>query len=182
MSRARVLGYGDARRRPASPQSPWMSLRSCDATYLVGDLQVPSAGWASPPCCPTCGAIGQIRRSLIPVGCIDESKTAAEPEPKGTVQRMWSAHRGELRGGPVTASAAYSHTVRAAARDAVRVFLAHGVDSPDAATAVRHLVARLGEQYGPQFLQDVTDKLFVELAEATAASGTAETRDFTDPT
>jgi hypothetical protein len=71
---------------------------------------------------------------------------------------MWSAHRGELWGGPVTASAAYSHTVRAAAHDAVRVFLAHGVDSPDAATAVRHLVAGLGEQYGPQFLEAVVEQ------------------------
>jgi hypothetical protein len=116
------------------------------------------------------------------VGYLDESKTAVGPGPKGAVQRMCSAHRGELRGGPVTASAAYSHTVRAAALDAVRVFLAHGVDSPDAATAVRHLVARLGEQYGPQFLQDVAAKLFVELAEAITARCTAETRDFPDPT
>ena len=112
------------------------------------------------------------------MGHIDESKNAAEPGPKGTVQRMWSAHRGELRGGPVTPSAAYSHAVRAAAHDAVRVFLAHGVDSPDAATAVRHLVARLGEQYGPHFLQDLAAKLFVELVEATAARCTAEDEGF----
>lgn len=108
------------------------------------------------------------------MGCIDESKAADEPGPKGTVERMWSTYRGELRGGPVTASAAYSHSVRAAARDAVHVFLAHGVDSPDTAVAIRHLVARLGQQYGPQFLEDVAAKLLVELAEVTAVRCTTE--------
>jgi hypothetical protein len=96
---------------------------------------------------------------------VDESKTPAEPGPKGTAQGMGSAPRGEPGGGP----AAYSHTVRAAANDAVRTALALGPDSPDAATAVRHLVARLGEQHGPQFVQDVAGTLVVKLAEATAA-------------
>jgi len=76
-----------------------------------------------------------------------------------------SGHRGELRAVPAT----YSHTVRAAADDALRVFLAHEPNSRDAAASVRHLAARLGEQYGPQFVQDVAAKLLVELAEATAA-------------
>jgi anti-sigma regulatory factor (Ser/Thr protein kinase) len=69
---------------------------------------------------------------------------------------------------PATAAAAYSHTVRSAARDAVRVHLAHGANSPDAANAVEHLVAGLGERHGSQFVQDVADELVVELAEATA--------------
>jgi hypothetical protein len=75
---------------------------------------------------------------------------------------------------PATAAAAYSHTVRTAAHDAVRVHLAHGANSADAATAVRHLVARLGEHHGPQFVQDVADELVVELAEATAAIATED--------
>jgi hypothetical protein len=70
---------------------------------------------------------------------------------------------------PATAAAAYSHTVRTAANDAVRVLLAHGANSPDAATAVEHLVARLEEQHGRLLVQDVADELVVELAEATAA-------------
>jgi hypothetical protein len=75
---------------------------------------------------------------------------------------------------PPTAAAAYSHTVRTAAHDAVRVHLAHGANSPDAATAVEHLVAGLGEHHGPQFVQDVADELVVELAEATAAMATED--------
>jgi hypothetical protein len=70
--------------------------------------------------------------------------------------------------------AAYSHTVRTAVQDAVRAVLAHGPNSPDPATAVRHLVARLGEQHGPQFVQDVADELVVELAEATTAMATED--------
>jgi hypothetical protein len=69
---------------------------------------------------------------------------------------------------PATASAAHSHTVRTAAREAIRTVLAHGSNSPDARIAIRHLVARLGEHHGPLFVQDVVDEL-VELAEATAA-------------
>src|SRR3954451_23323226 len=75
---------------------------------------------------------------------------------------------------PTSASAAYSHTVRSAARDAVRVLLAHRDNSADAATAIGHLVARLAERHGPQFLQDVADELVVELAEATAAVATED--------
>jgi anti-sigma regulatory factor (Ser/Thr protein kinase) len=60
---------------------------------------------------------------------------------------------------PATAAAAYSHTVRAAAHDAVRTVLAHGPKSPDAANAVGHLVARLKEHHGPQFVQEVADEL-----------------------
>jgi hypothetical protein len=67
-------------------------------------------------------------------------------------------------------AAAYSHTVRAGARDAVRAVLAHGSNSPDAATTVRHLVARLEEQHGTQFVQDMAYKL----AEATAAMATED--------
>ena len=102
----------------------------------------------------------------------DESKNAATSgrrQPGGTAQRIWSTHRGELRDGTASAAADYALTVQAAARDAVRAALAHGPNTPDAATAVRHLVGRLGERYGPQFVQDVTAKLVVELAEATAA-------------
>src|SRR4051794_33678833 len=102
---------------------------------------------------------------------MDESKPATEPgQPKAGTHRIWSGHRGELRAVPAT----YSHTVRAAADDALRVFLAHEPNSPDAAAAVRHLAARLGEQYGPQFVQDVAAKLLVELAEATAAITTED--------
>jgi len=100
--------------------------------------------------------------------CVDEFTNAAEPrrgQPRGSAPRIWSAHGRELRDRP----ASYSHTVQAAARDAVRAALAHGPNTPDAATAVRHLVAGLGEQHGPQFVQDVTAKLMVKLAEATAA-------------
>jgi hypothetical protein len=75
---------------------------------------------------------------------------------------------------PATAGAAYSHTVRTAAHDAVRTHLAHGPNSPDAANAVRHLVARLEEHRGPQSLQDVADELVVELTEATAAIATED--------
>jgi hypothetical protein len=75
---------------------------------------------------------------------------------------------------PATPQAAYSHTVRTAVQDAVRAVLAHGPNSPDAATAVRHLVARLGEQHGPQFAQNVADELVVELAEATAVMATED--------
>jgi hypothetical protein len=99
---------------------------------------------------------------------MDESKNTAELGPRaaeGTAPRIWSTHRGELRDTPVT----YSHTLQAAARDAVRAALAHGPNSSAAATAVQHLVGRLGEQHGPQFLQDMVAKLVVELAEATAA-------------
>jgi anti-sigma regulatory factor (Ser/Thr protein kinase) len=74
---------------------------------------------------------------------------------------------------PATVVAAYSHTVRTAAHDAVRVHLAHGA-TPDAATAVEHLVTRQGEHHGPQFVQDVADELVVELAEATAAMATED--------
>jgi|1186.fasta_scaffold78305_1 hypothetical protein len=99
---------------------------------------------------------------------MDESTNAAEPrrgQPRGTAPRVWSTHRGKLPDNPVS----YAHTVRAAARDAVRVALARGPHSPDAAAAVRHLMARLGEQHGPQFVWDVAAKLVVELAEVTAA-------------
>ena len=75
---------------------------------------------------------------------------------------------------PATAAAAYSHTVRTAAHDAVRAHLAHGANSPDAANAVGHLVARQGEHHGPQFVQDMADELVVELAEATAAMATED--------
>jgi hypothetical protein len=95
---------------------------------------------------------------------LDESKTPAERGPKGTAQGG-SAPCGELGDGPATRS----HTVRAAANDAVRAALALGHDSPDAAVAVRHLIARLGEQHGPQFVQDVAAVLVVKLAEATTA-------------
>jgi hypothetical protein len=102
---------------------------------------------------------------------MNDSKPATEPgQPKGTTHRLWSGHRGELRAVPAT----YSHTVRAAADDAVRVFLAHERNSPDAAAAVRQLVAGLGEQYGPQFVQDVAAKLLIELAAATAAITTED--------
>jgi hypothetical protein len=89
-----------------------------------------------------------------------------------------SLHWGVTRGGdekgvwaflPATAAATYSHRVRTAARDAVRAVLAHGPNSADTAPAVGHLMARLGEQHGPQFGQDVVDELVAELAEATAA-------------
>jgi hypothetical protein len=83
---------------------------------------------------------------------------------------MWLVHCRGPQGGPAT----YSHTVRAAADDAVRVFLAHERNSPDGAAAVRQLVAGLGEQYGPQFVQDVAAKLLVELAEATAVMVTED--------
>ena len=56
---------------------------------------------------------------------MDESKNAAEPrrgQPRGTASRIWSAHGRELRDRP----ASYSHTVQAAARDAVLAALAHG--------------------------------------------------------
>jgi hypothetical protein len=83
---------------------------------------------------------------------------------------MWLVHCRGPQGGPAT----YSHTVRAAADDALRVFLAHEPNSPDAAASVRHLAARLGEQYGPQFVQDVAAKLLIELAAATAAITTED--------
>src|SRR3954451_5180303 len=105
-------------------------------------------------------------------GCMDESKNAAKSgrgQPGGSTQRIWSTHRGELRDGTASAAADYALTVQAAARDAVRAALAHGPNTPDAATAVRHLVERLGEQHGPQFVQDRTAKWMVELAEATTA-------------
>jgi hypothetical protein len=82
---------------------------------------------------------------------------------------------------PAAASAAYSHSVRTASSDAVRAILAHGVDSPDAAPAVRHLVARLAEHHGSQFVQDVAEELVVELAEAAMATGD-EHEGRTDPT
>jgi len=75
---------------------------------------------------------------------------------------------------PATVAAAYSHTVRTAAHDAVRVLLAHGANSPDAANAVERLVARQGEHHGPQFVQDMADELVVELAEATAVMATED--------
>jgi hypothetical protein len=106
---------------------------------------------------------------------MDESRNAAKSgrgQPSGTAQRIWSSHRGELRDGTASAAADYALTVQAATRDAVRAALAYGPNTPDAATAVRHLVGRLGERYGPQFVQDVTAKLVVELAEATAAMAT----------
>jgi hypothetical protein len=64
---------------------------------------------------------------------------------------------------PVNGAAAYPHTVRAAVHNGVRTVLAHGPNSPEAVTAVRHFVARLDEQHGPQFVQDVADELVVEL-------------------
>jgi len=79
---------------------------------------------------------------------------------------------------PATVAAAYPHTVRTAAHDAVRALLAHGANSPDAATAVEHLVTRQGEHHGPQFVQDMADELVVELvvelAEATAVMATED--------
>jgi hypothetical protein len=48
------------------------------------------------------------------------------------------------------------------------VVLAHGASSPDA-VAVRQLVARLTEQHGLDFVQDVADELVTELAEASSA-------------
>jgi len=75
---------------------------------------------------------------------------------------------------PATVAAVYSHTVRTAARDAVRALLADGANSPDAATAVERLVTRQGEHHGPQFVQYVADELMVELAEATAAMATED--------
>src|SRR3954471_17778156 len=75
---------------------------------------------------------------------------------------------------PATVAAAYSHTVRTAAHDAVRVLLAAGANSPDAATVVEHLVTRQGEHHGPQIVQCVADELVVELAEATAAMATED--------
>jgi hypothetical protein len=83
---------------------------------------------------------------------------------------------------PATAAAAYSRTVRTAAHDAVRAVLAHGPDTPDAATAVRHLMARLGEQHGSRFVQGVADELVVELAEATLAMATEDEHDGPPPT
>jgi hypothetical protein len=49
---------------------------------------------------------------------------------------------------PVSAWATYSHTVRTAARDAMRIVLAYGADSSDAAHTVRHLVAALAALHG----------------------------------
>ena len=50
-------------------------------------------------------------------------------------------------------------------------------------TAVRDLVARLEEQHGPQFVQDVADELVVEMAEATTAMATEDEHEGpTDPT
>jgi hypothetical protein len=70
-------------------------------------------------------------------GNTNQSKTAAEPGPRGTAPHMWSAHRSALRGG----LAAYLHTVRTAAHDTVRIVVAQEPNSPGAAAAVRHLVA-----------------------------------------
>jgi hypothetical protein len=70
---------------------------------------------------------------------------------------------------PTTAPASYSRTVRKAARDAVQAVLMHGVPSPDAAKAVRQLVARLTEQHGTQFVRGLADALMVELVDATFA-------------
>src|SRR4051794_32412104 len=72
---------------------------------------------------------------------------------------------------PATVAAAYSHTVRTAARDAVRALLADGANSPDAATAVERLVTRQGEHHGPQFVQDMADELVVELARGDRCHG-----------
>jgi anti-sigma regulatory factor (Ser/Thr protein kinase) len=69
---------------------------------------------------------------------------------------------------PATASVTYSHTVRKAAYDAVRVALTHGADSPGA-TALRQHVARLAEEHGLAFVRHVADELVAELAEATSA-------------
>jgi hypothetical protein len=73
---------------------------------------------------------------------------------------------------PVSAWATYSHTVRTAARDAMRTILAYGADSSDAAHTIRHLVAALAAQHGRQFLPDRVDELAAELAEASAAIST----------
>lgn len=78
---------------------------------------------------------------------------------------------------PMSAGATYSHTVRTAARDILRIVLAHGADSPDAASAVRHLVTWQARQQGRAFVRDVADELAGELAEAsavTAAQGTPD--------
>jgi anti-sigma regulatory factor (Ser/Thr protein kinase) len=73
---------------------------------------------------------------------------------------------------PTTAPASYSRMVRKAARDAVRAVLMHGVPSPDAAKAVRQLVAQLTEQHGTQFVRGLADALMVELVDATFAIAT----------
>jgi hypothetical protein len=58
--------------------------------------------------------------------------------------------------------------VHAAVQEAVRVALAHGVDSADADAAIRRLVAGLAEQHGLDFLRDLVAELVAELAEVTA--------------
>jgi hypothetical protein len=72
---------------------------------------------------------------------------------------------------PVSADATYSHTVRTAARDVMRAVLARGADSPDAGSAVRHLITWLAAQRGRAFVRDVAaDELASELAEASAVA------------
>jgi anti-sigma regulatory factor (Ser/Thr protein kinase) len=78
---------------------------------------------------------------------------------------------------PVSAGATYSHTVRTAARDILRAVLAHGADSPDAASAVRHLVTWLAAQRGRAIVRDVADELASELAEASAVHAAQGTPD-----
>jgi hypothetical protein len=75
---------------------------------------------------------------------------------------------------PATAAATYPAEVRKAAHDAARAALTHGVDSSTSATAVRRLVARLGNDRGSGFLRDMADVLVAELAEASTAMATDE--------
>jgi hypothetical protein len=78
---------------------------------------------------------------------------------------------------PVSAGASYSHTVRTAVRDVMRTVLARGADSPDAASAVRHLITWLAAQHGRDFVRDVADELASELAEASAVTAGQGTPD-----
>jgi len=71
---------------------------------------------------------------------------------------------------PAVASATtYSQAVHAAVGQAVRVAVAHGADSADAAAAVRRLMAGLSDQHGREFLRDLAAELVAELVETTSA-------------
>jgi hypothetical protein len=63
----------------------------------------------------------------------------------------------------------YPGAVHAAVHEAVRLALAHGTNSADAAAAIRQLTARLAEQHGTEFLRNVAAELVVDLAETTSA-------------
>ena len=78
---------------------------------------------------------------------------------------------------PAAASATYSRTVRKAAHAVVRAVLAHGVDSPHAAPAVRQLVAWQAEQHGPDFVRDMANELVLELADTVAAPAPTDEHD-----